>query len=165
MTYELMKASRLSSGSTFGEFARDAPLIWTNDEAEWFSVSQMIDPRLGALVSEFFPRRLDVFSHCHGAPRVVEVAAGREHSLFRLEDGSVLACGRNEKNQLGLGMRLGHALRRDTSGPCHDEWSSVVAPRLVHGPALEAARQLDPFARVLPWKVELAVRGKREELR
>jgi len=119
----------------------------------------------GTCGAEFFPRRLDVFSRCHGAPRVVEVAAGREHSLFRLEDGSVLACGRNEKNQLGLGMRLGHALRRDTSGPCHDEWSSVVAPRLVHGPALEAARQLDPFARVLPWKVELAVRGKREELR
>ena len=37
VTYELMQAEPLSSGMTFGEFARSAPLMWTNEEDEWFA--------------------------------------------------------------------------------------------------------------------------------
>ena len=35
--------------------------------------------------------------------RVVEVAAGRCHTLFRIADGSVYACGQNAVGQAGLG--------------------------------------------------------------
>ena len=45
-----------------------------------------------------------------GARRVVEVAAGREHTLLRLDDGTVCACGRNGDAQLGLRRTMGSAL-------------------------------------------------------
>ena len=41
---------------------------------------------------------------------VVEVAAGREHTLFRTRDGAVLACGRNGDAQLGLRATMGPRL-------------------------------------------------------
>lgn len=69
--------------------------------------------------AEPIPRRIDALSQSVGArfwrPRVVEVAAAREHSLFLLDDGSLLSCGR--------------------LGP------DTLVPRGIHGPARERERR------------------------
>ena len=42
--------------------------------------------------------------------RVVEVATAREHTLFRLDQGTVLICGKNDVSggRLGVGAGIGH---------------------------------------------------------
>ena len=56
------------------------------------------------------PKKLELPSQLHeessgggvGDARVVEVAAGREHTLLLLEGGVILGCGKNGDSQLGL---------------------------------------------------------------
>ena len=58
--------------------------------------------------------------------RVVEVATAREHTLFRLDDGTVLACGKD-----GPGGRLGFPLERTDDGVSEGQLNAAFEPKAV----------------------------------
>ena len=94
--------------------------------------------------AQCMPRQM----HVPAKGRVVEVAAGREHTLFRLESGAVLACGKNGGPQ---SFRLGVWLPRA-------QWdlNETLSPLLVC---------LDGHAHDIPSRVEIEEAAAREALR
>ena len=80
---------------------------------------------LGDGLAQPLPQQVELPSELDGSSfrgSVVEVAAGREHTLFLLQGGVLLACGKNDVFQLGLGVS--EPKRR-----------MVLRPERVHGPA------------------------------
>ena len=77
---------------------------------------------------------------------------GREHTLFKLEDGSLLACGKNVDGRLlGIARRGADGFVGGDEGGGGGGASLCDVPRLIHGPSYLAACALDPSARALPW--------------
>ena len=96
--------------------------------------------------AEPLPRRIDAFgmmpqswrtplllyASFGDGRRVVEVAAAREHSLFKLANGKWLGCGKNEDGRVGVAVRpqeLDSSVR--LPWPCGDEYSDFNPPEIL----------------------------------